>query len=309
MDPKDLQTGEWTKKIARHTLNQIDSDDQPTDDDVEGFENAKDRRKNKLSKSKYDNMTEEDLPKHIQPPKTEETGQTTEDLDKLIRTLYFDRINYQEVVYMKGLYKQFPNKTTKLYQCPYKHCDLKGQYSNVLKHIETRHFEDPDIDTLTPLEWGLKNLYRRNRSGRGTSSGAGRVSLTNTTYKPVDNIWRCPYPNCDHQAKQVAFARHHVESVHNEIRYPCPNEGCEQVFANKRYLNAHVRNVHENIKVYQCDLCEQHYKTSYSLRCHRMIHTGERRFTCPGCGKGFIQSTPWKRHMANVCRVQPPDNK
>jgi len=247
-------------------------------------------------------MTEEDLPKSLEEPRTSENGQTKDDLDKLIRNLYFDRVNYPNMIYKKGYRQEFPNRTTAFYQCAYKHCGWHGLYASTLKHMETEHYEDPDIETMTPVEWGLKNLYRGEAGIRG--------KFTKGKYQPADGIWRCPYPNCDFKgSKYPSCTRHHVEHIHHNIKYPCPNEGCAQIFSNKDYLSMHVRNVHDNIKAYTCDFCDQPFKTTHGLRCHRMIHTGERPFTCPGCGKGFIQRTPWKRHMANVCRVQPPDEK
>jgi len=68
---------------------------------------------------KYEDMTEEDLPKSLEEPRTSETGQTKEDLDEAVRNLYFDRANYPRMIYKKGVRPEFPNRTNGFYQCPY----------------------------------------------------------------------------------------------------------------------------------------------------------------------------------------------
>ena len=40
---------------------------------------------------------------------------------------------------------------------------------------------------------------------------------------------------------------------------------------------------------------------------HTMIHTGVRPYKCTNCGKGFIQVTPWRKHLLHVCRVPVPE--
>lgn len=46
---------------------------------------------------------------------------------------------------------------------------------------------------------------------------------------------------------------------------------------------------------FKCSVCGKMYKTKKSLKCHQMIHTGERPYTCEKCGKSF----PGKSYLIN----------
>jgi len=51
--------------------------------------------------------------------------------------------------------------------------------------------------------------------------------------------------------------------------------------------------------VNQCQLCRKIFKTSWNLREHMRVHTGdrERPFKCPTCSKAFIKSSHLKAHI------------
>ena len=98
---------------------------------------------------------------------------------------------------------------------------------------------------------------------------------------------------------------------------------CGQMIIRKEY-NYHVRNVHMGEKRYSCDLCTKSFYKKCGLIEHRMIHfeptischfcerkfaskrsknrherihTGDKRYSCHICNRGFIQSTPYWIHM------------
>ena len=168
----------------------------------------------------------------------------------------------------------------------------------VVLRVETSHVDDPDKYKLSELEYGLKQLYKRR---------VGQSCFDREWDR--EKIWKCPYPNCDFESAKIKQTRHHVETVHQKIRYKCTVVGCDQEFMDKTTLKTHLDRVHRQIRKYKCQYCEKTFKTAAACKEHEMIHTGERPFKCPGCGKGFIQATPWKKHMRNVCKVPIPEKK
>jgi len=51
-----------------------------------------------------------------------------------------------------------------------------------------------------------------------------------------------------------------------------------------------------NVKLYQCDICQKTFKDRSKLRSHREIHTEERNVICPDCGKGFKTMNCLRNH-------------
>lgn len=64
-----------------------------------------------------------------------------------------------------------------------------------------------------------------------------------------------------------------------------------------------INDCDEAPKVY-CTICSKPFKKYKSLEVHRKIHTGERGFQCPVCGRCFIQSSHLQRHLQSH-RVWP----
>ncbi|CAD6998261.1 unnamed protein product [Ceratitis capitata] len=67
---------------------------------------------------------------------------------------------------------------------------------------------------------------------------------------------------------------------------------------------------------FECYLCGKKVQSSYNLRRHMMIHTGERPFACDMCDRRFREFSDLKKHrrrhsnepnfVCMVCRVKPP---
>lgn len=53
-----------------------------------------------------------------------------------------------------------------------------------------------------------------------------------------------------------------------------------------------------------CDYCRKCFYSQSDLKKHVRIHTGEKPYICPNCGKGFNQRSNLNTHMAR-CKKQP----
>ncbi|XP_072945049.1 uncharacterized protein [Epargyreus clarus] len=54
-----------------------------------------------------------------------------------------------------------------------------------------------------------------------------------------------------------------------------------------------------------CDVCDVRFQRSSHLTRHRLTHTGERPFTCGGCGRSFARSDKLRMHT-KICEKEDP---
>ena len=161
----------------------------------------------------------------------------------------------------------------------------------LLYHLECQHLKDENEENMSEFEINLKKIFAC-RMGQ---------SKAKKTHEP--DIWYCPFPDCGYQHHKLPKMREHIEVKHYNNSYKCPVPGCNTLFSQKMSLQNHVKRVHRDERNYPCDICGKEFKNAGALRDHKMIHSGIRPYKCVKCGHGFIQITPWRKHMIQVCKV------
>ena len=114
-----------------------------------------------------------------------------------------------------------------------------------------------------------------------------------------DRQYPCPY--CDYKGISNGRLRNHLKYVHvnkSDLKeMKC--EFCPKLFTKTSQLRLHIDTVHRGIKSHKCPNCERSFAKVSNLKDHIMTHTGQSKWKCDVCGKGFIQKTPYKQHMKN----------
>ncbi|XP_051632109.1 zinc finger protein 135-like, partial [Manacus candei] len=81
-----------------------------------------------------------------------------------------------------------------------------------------------------------------------------------------------------------------------ERPYPCPD--CGRGFMGSKSLSKHRKSRHGGGFV--CGECGKSLSSGPALVTHRRIHTGERPFACPDCGRGFMATKSLAKHPPPV---------
>uniref|UniRef100_A0A3P9HEQ6 C2H2-type domain-containing protein n=1 Tax=Oryzias latipes TaxID=8090 RepID=A0A3P9HEQ6_ORYLA len=114
--------------------------------------------------------------------------------------------------------------------------------------------------------------------------------------------FRCPY--CKRSYRREESLQNHLKR-HQQVRPPKPFgcDQCKKTFRVKQSLENHLLRHEKWKQLLKCQLCDKtcrtsvSYRTGTALKRHKMIHTGEKPFTCHVCGARFSLNNNLKRHL------------
>ena len=107
------------------------------------------------------------------------------------------------------------------------------------------------------------------------NSDKSTIEINSTT-----NPKRIQCPFCDYKPANTGNVKHHVENVHQGLKYNCTN--CDYKDGDKSNLKKHMERVHFGV-TYKCELCRQVFSSKSSLKHHADIKHTELFFNCENC--------------------------
>ena len=114
----------------------------------------------------------------------------------------------------------------------------------------------------------------------------------------------CTY--CSEIFKVKEELNSHVNEFHQRKLHTCQICGTHLFSFGK--LLCHMKKIHpedkaavkEVTKILRCDICQKQFTSAKSVRVHKMIHTGEKKYQCPHCPWKFYVAWKLKRHMQHA---------
>ena len=131
--------------------------------------------------------------------------------------------------------------------------------------------------------------FRKNQST--TETNLKGVNISKKNKNAVDLT--CIFPPANFkEAKKGYMARQIQKGENLEKRLICLD--CGKHFAKNIYTH---RKLHLGKNLYTCEFCQKKFAVKQHYEDHVRTHTGERPFTCPRCGLGFISSRALGYHQ------------
>ena len=122
---------------------------------------------------------------------------------------------------------------------------------------------------------------------------ARQGTMVDKTNFPLTNrkIFSCA--ECGKQFSSNGNLKRHVEVHTGKFSYYC--KICRRGFNNDSNFKSHMR-AHEGLK-YNCEYCTKSFVSKEKYKYHLSVHTGQYRFKCTTCGKGFNIKSSFGKHQ------------
>ncbi|EMP36957.1 hypothetical protein UY3_05854 [Chelonia mydas] len=87
-------------------------------------------------------------------------------------------------------------------------------------------------------------------------------------------------------------------------------EHCYGAFRSSYHLKRHIL-IHTGEKPFECDLCDMRFIQKYHLERHKRVHSGEKPYQCERCMQSFSRTDRLLRHkrMCQGCQTKTPDSQ
>ncbi|NXA43984.1 ZN740 protein, partial [Eudromia elegans] len=87
-------------------------------------------------------------------------------------------------------------------------------------------------------------------------------------------------------------------------------EHCFGAFRSSYHLKRHIL-IHTGEKPFECDVCDMRFIQKYHLERHKRVHSGEKPYQCERCMQSFSRTDRLLRHkrMCQGCQGKTPDSQ
>ena len=130
---------------------------------------------------------------------------------------------------------------------------------------------------------------KRKKPGRPKGSKNGEKAA---------KVKRMPRHECNVCGKKIKTSKglkRHISVLHQTEKPSCPH--CDYEYQDMIKLVRHINN-HTGNRPHVCDQCDYKSLTKHELRRHKNYkHTQIKKYSCPDCGKGFVETSHLRRHM------------